>query len=249
MRRRTLRRQRHRGELALVGMSRGRTRVATAGHRQILFVVAMVRMMETHILAGERVAEPDARRTSAVTDYQPSREICHEPVRNRPSPMLTVWEVRVGDEWRYATPAVASIVVLYRPGNTRLVSRTGATRPVWRREPRIQAREITANRLKASERRLKQELVQMPLLADQLPSVQPDARRRIELIDAGVMDDQRYRRSMLAKMWKDGRKLLMAMPWNVRCESVFRWNASGYPKDACNFLSYVRTCGGGDACS
>lgn len=152
---------------------------------------------------------------------------------------MTVWQVKIGDEWRYATPDTAALVNVVRPGNVRLYTMRVPTSISYRREPKAtNAREITPRRIKCAEKALEREREQSGLFAGQLK--QPTPIERIKAFDQGFHDWQCERRRAHATTWKRARSLLRQQPPSTQANLLFAWSVCGQPKTSEWFIVFVR---------
>jgi hypothetical protein len=145
--------------------------------------------------------------------------------------MQTVWEVLVEDEWRYATPDVAALVAVSRPGNVRLTEMAERFGIRFERLPKhlVERKPVSKLRLLHAERALKRQREKAGLFADHLAASQPTPEQRIRAIDdrsqLGALEDRTHR----AAAWRRCRAMLAKMPADARRRILFKWNVASCP--------------------
>ncbi|MGC4115841.1 MAG: hypothetical protein QM765_14845 [Myxococcales bacterium] len=95
-----------------------------------------------------------------------------------------------------------------------------ARRPRWFLNPR----GITPQRLAAAKKRLRLEQEAAPLFAKQIAAQQPTPEERITRSDAGAVESEREARRSTARLWREARALLRAMPAANREAILLHWN-------------------------
>ncbi|MFB3816175.1 MAG: hypothetical protein ACE147_00810 [Candidatus Methylomirabilales bacterium] len=105
------------------------------------------------------------------------------------------------------------------------------------RFPRSFQRPITARRLAAARKAIQRERDKAGLFAFELPKVTPE--ERCKAWDKGADEWWTHLRDFNAKQWREGRRILFAMPAERRRTIVERWNAAPYPGSSEYFLEFM----------
>lgn len=155
---------------------------------------------------------------------------------------VTVWEARVGDEWRYCDPETAALVEASRPGCIRLVSRlTPPTLAFDRQRRSIKDRPgITPRRIAAAKRALSKEVEAAGLFGYLLAPTQPTPEERCHQFDVAIEENSRDRRKKAAEGWWECRRLLRQFPPEARAMAMFNWGVKWQPKEPFWCLEFLR---------
>lgn len=138
---------------------------------------------------------------------------------------LTIWQVRVEDEWRYAHPDVAAMVAICRPGDTVRLVEVDAPRTIrfasWRAH-RPRSMPVTRRRLMAAEKALVRKQERAGLFAAVEAAGQPTPEARIEAFDRNSVEMQQHDRDREAKARRELRRFVSTLPSNVRAIAAFQ---------------------------
>lgn len=97
------------------------------------------------------------------------------------------------------------------------------------RYPRLTPRPITKSRLARAERALQSERNKTPLFAAEIAAEQPTPEQRIITIEKSTAEYHQKLRDMHAKNWRLSRRLLAALPVELRQELWEQWQRPCYP--------------------
>jgi hypothetical protein len=147
-----------------------------------------------------------------------------------PMPLVTVWQVRVEDHWRYATPQVAAMVTANRPGNAKLTDMPSPTSIRRNRHRHLKGRlqimrPRTPRRMAAARQAIQRDVERAGLFAAVVPVQTPEAR--LDRLETGLYQQWRDDRVRRAAKWRECRQILRGLPTEARAGLLLSWNESG----------------------
>jgi len=104
---------------------------------------------------------------------------------------------------------------------------------------RSSPRPITTRRLSAAKRALQKERDNYPLFAEQVADEQPTPEERIRSHDEQNADHWQTIRDHRARVWRDARAVVDALPSDQRTALLDAWNRSTIPASAAYFADFV----------
>ncbi len=163
------------------------------------------------------------------------------------SRMLTCWQVRIGDEWRYAEADVAAMVaVIDGSSRVRLTEMRVPFAPRMKHFRKVvSGAGVTGNRLRGAEIALRRQREKVPLFAGHLAAQQPTPEERIADFDAVLVEASRDRRNTQAKCAREARALLAGLTQEQRELVLLRWSVWGGPKEGAMLIYHIKKAKGG----
>lgn len=158
---------------------------------------------------------------------------------------LTVWQVRVGDDWKTVDPDLAATFIcakdeFFRRDALRLADVTVPAGFHFVRVLPAVTQGVTPQRLAAARKALQRQRDKSPLFADAIAAEQPTPEERIERIDAGRVANWLEDRKRQAGWWRKARALYRSLPPDRQLAARERWGRRMYPATPYNLMSLLR---------
>ncbi len=152
----------------------------------------------------------------------------------------TIWQFKIGEEWRYCGPDSAAIAERERPGTTRQVPIPAIHGIRFSRSPRPLSPDVSPRRIRRAELALKRERERLPLFTEQVAGDQPTPQARVERMDEAASAYSQRLRDFNAAQWKQARQALRELPEDAMRYVLAMWSVSGCPGTAAYLLDFLR---------